>query len=72
MAGLMAAPMVVTEFVVMRAMYHDKRLNAFIAAASVVVGVLMFAFIRQQAIVGDRQFLRSMIPHRSGAILMCQ
>jgi uncharacterized protein (DUF305 family) len=28
--------------------------------------------MRTQAAVGDRQFLRSMIPHHSGAILMCE
>lgn len=27
--------------------------------------------IRQQTAVSDRQFLRSMIPHHAGAILMC-
>ena len=72
MAALMTAPMVVIELVVMRMMYRDRRLNALIIAASVVVGVAMFAFIRQQAAIGDRQFLRSMIPHHSGAILMCR
>jgi peptidoglycan/LPS O-acetylase OafA/YrhL len=72
MAGLMAAPMVLIELVVMRGMYHDKRLNAVLAAASALVGVLMFVFIRQQTAVSDGQFLRSMIPHHSGAILMCQ
>ena len=71
MAGLMAAPMVVIELLVMRAMYHDKRLNAVIIGASVMVGVLLFVFIRQQTAVSDRQFIRSMIPHHSGAILMC-
>jgi uncharacterized protein (DUF305 family) len=28
--------------------------------------------IRQQTAISDRQFLRSMIPHHAGAILMCQ
>lgn len=28
--------------------------------------------MRQQAAVGDRRFLRSMIPNHSGAIFMCQ
>ena len=28
--------------------------------------------MRDQVLVGDRQFLRSMIPHHSGAILMCE
>lgn len=72
MAGLMAAPMVIIELIVMRAMYHDRRLNALLIGASVIVGGLLFAFIRQQTVVADRQFLRLMIPHHSGAILMCR
>jgi uncharacterized protein (DUF305 family) len=28
--------------------------------------------LRQQTAISDRQFLRSMIPHHGGAILMCQ
>ena len=72
MAGLMTAPMVVIELVVMRRMYHNSRLNIVIIAASVVAGVLFFVFIREQTAITDRQFLRSMIPHHSGAILMCR
>jgi hypothetical protein len=71
MAGLMAAPMIVIELIVMRGMYHDKRRNALILAASVVAGIAFFGLIRQQTGVTDRQFLRSMIPHHAGAILMC-
>ena len=33
---------------------------------------LAYGAMRTQAAVGDRQFLRSMIPHHSGAVLMCQ
>jgi uncharacterized protein (DUF305 family) len=36
------------------------------------VFVLALAGIRSQAAIGDRQFVRSMIPHHSGAILMCR
>ena len=72
MAGLMTAPMVLIELLVMRAMYHDRRLNAFIIAGSVIVGLAFFLLIRQQGAVTDKQFLRSMIPHHAGAILMCQ
>lgn len=71
MAGLMAAPMAVIEIVVMRGMYPNKRLNAVIAVASVLLMGLFYLGIRQQLGVGDRQFVRSMVPHHSGAILMC-
>jgi uncharacterized protein (DUF305 family) len=72
MAGLMTAPMVVIELVVMRAMYQNMKLNALIVGGSVVAGIALFVFIQQQTAVGDRQFLRSMIPHHSAAILMCE
>src|SRR6266496_3408587 len=72
MAGLMTAPMIVIELLVMRGMYGDKRRNVLIISAAVVAGVVFFAFIRLQTGVSDRQFLRSMIPHHAGAILMCE
>lgn len=71
MAALMAAPMVPIELWLMSSMYKDRRRNMLFLAGSVALGVLAFAAIRQQTAVGDRQFLRSMIPHHSGAILMC-
>ena len=72
MAGLMAAPMVAIELWLMAGMYHNKRLNALLIAGSIVVTMVLFGLIRQQTGVSDRQFLRSMIPHHSGAILMCE
>jgi len=72
MAGLMTAPMLLIELVVMRGMYPDRRRNALISAISVALGVGMFVLIRQQTAIADEQFLRSMIPHHSGAILMCE
>ena len=72
MAGLMAAPMVLIELLLMSGMYHNKRLNAAIAGAAVVAAIVFFMLIRQQTGIGDRQFLRSMIPHHASAILMCQ
>ena len=71
MAGLMTAPMVVIEMLLMSAMYKDKKLNALLVAGSCVAGIAFFLFIRQQTAISDSQFLRSMIPHHSGAILMC-
>ena len=34
--------------------------------------IVCFALIRQQSVIHDRQFLKSMIPHHAGAILMCE
>lgn len=72
MAGLMTAPMVVIEVLLMGMMYKHKKLNVLIVGASVFLGILFFVLIRQQALIGDEQFLKSMIPHHSGAILMCE
>jgi uncharacterized protein (DUF305 family) len=72
MAGLMTAPMVVIELAVMRAMYLDKRRNALIIVGSLLAALVFFLLIRQQTAISDRQFLRSMIPHHAGAILMCE
>ena len=72
MAGLMTAPMVLIELLLMGGMYENKRFNAAIVAASIIAMVGFFVLIRQQVAITDRQFLRSMIPHHAGAILMCQ
>jgi uncharacterized protein (DUF305 family) len=72
MAGLMTAPMVLIELAVMRAMYQDKRRNALIITVSMIALLGFFFLIRQQAAISDQQFLRSMIPHHSGAMLMCE
>lgn len=72
MAGLMTAPMVVIELLLMSSMYKDKRKNTLIIATTVIVGVFCFIAIRQQVGISDKQFLRSMIPHHAGAVLMCE
>ena len=72
MAALMTAPMAILELALMGAMYQDKRKNAVIFAMAGLVLVGSWFAIRAQAGVGDRQFLKSMIPHHAGAILMCK
>jgi uncharacterized protein (DUF305 family) len=72
MAGLMAAPMVVIELALMGAMYSDERKNVVILVVSLVALGAFWVSIRRQAAITDRQFLRSMIPHHAGAILMCE
>jgi len=72
MTLMMVAPMAVVMLVSMRSMFPKKNLNIMIGVAAVLVFILSFAAMRTQAAVGDVQFLRSMIPHHSGAILMCE
>ena len=72
MAALMAAPMVVIELVVMRSMYKHRTANIAFFAASILVFAGSWFAIRQQTLIGDDQFLKSMIPHHAGAILMCE
>jgi uncharacterized protein (DUF305 family) len=71
MAGLMTAPMVLIELVVMRAMYKNAKANIAIVVVSTIALIGFFFAIRQQVAVGDTQFLRSMISHHGGAVLMC-
>lgn len=72
MAGLMAMPMLVLELVLMGGMYKHKQLNLMLIAIGVIAGVAFWVLIRQQAGITSRQFLKSMIPHHGGAILMCE
>jgi hypothetical protein len=72
MAGLMTAPMVLIELVLMRSMYPSTKLNAVLAVASLLAGIGCFLSIRRQAGISDRQFLKSMIPHHGAAVLMCE
>ncbi len=72
MAALMTASMILIELPLMSSMYKSQRLNAIIIAVGVIVLIGSFLMIRKQVAISDRQFLRSMIPHHAGAILMCQ
>ncbi len=72
MAGLMTAPMAMLELALMGGMYPNKRFNAMIWLVMLVLLVGCWFLIRQQGLIGDRQFLRSMIPHHASAILMCE
>lgn len=72
MAGLMAMPMVIFEVIIMKGMYMNKKRNALIIGGSMLALIAFFLFIRVQAGVGDKQFVRSMIQHHAGAILMAE
>lgn len=71
MAAIMTAPMLMLEVIMMGSMYESKKALNIILGVSVVALVAFFIFIRQQTLIYDSQFLRSMIPHHSSAILMC-
>ena len=72
MTLMMVAPMVVLMILAMKHMFPNKGANVAILAISAIGFLGSFALIRTQTTIGDRAFLRSMIPHHSGAILMCQ
>jgi Uncharacterized protein conserved in bacteria len=72
MALTMAAPMGVLMLALMGEMYTNARLNTALHIVFVALFIAAFAATRLQTFIGDEQFLRSMIPHHSGAILMCR
>ncbi len=72
MTLMMVSPMTIIMLISMRSMFPSPRVNLVLIAVSVVVFVASFVGMRTQAAVGDAEFLRSMIPHHSGAILMCE
>lgn len=72
MTLMMVAPMVVLMILAMRPMFPSKAVNTTLLIGSVGIFFGCFALIRTQTTIGDTAFLRSMIPHHSGAILMCQ
>lgn len=72
MALTMLAPMGAIMLATMAGMYPHRRLNLVIYVVLVLVFVAAFAGIRTQGAIGDEQFIASMIPHHSGAILMCR
>ncbi len=72
MTLMMVSPMVVLMVLAMRDMFPSNRLNTLLLLGSTVAFFGSFALIRTQTTIGDTAFLRSMIPHHSGAILMCE
>lgn len=72
MTLMMVAPMVVLMILAMLHMFPSKLANVLLIAIAVVAFLGSFALIRTQTTIGNTAFVRSMIPHHSGAILMCQ
>jgi hypothetical protein len=69
MTLLMIAPMAVLMLVFMGGMYKNKKLNIGIITGSVLVFILALVFLRTQTFIGERQYMKAMIPHHSSAIL---
>lgn len=72
MTLMMVAPMALLMLYTMRTMYPLRHLNRIIVTAALVALAGSYVGMRTQAGVHDADFLRSMIPHHSGAILMCE
>ena len=71
MTVLMVTPMVVVMLLVMGKMYPDARRNRKLMLGSVLLFAVALWAARTQTPIGNTQFLRSMIPHHSSAIVMC-
>jgi len=69
MSLLMVAPMALLMLIMMPMMYPDKKINLIIYTASVTVFVLSLLLLRTQTPIGDRQYMKAMIPHHSSAVL---
>ena len=72
MTLMMVAPMAIVMVASMKAMYPSRALNQAIVGLSLLVFAGSWFAIRDQAAIGDKAFIRSMIPHHSGAVLMCR
>ena len=71
MAVTMWAPMGIFMLATMPGMFPNKRLNIAHYAVFALLTIGSFWATRSQAASRNWQFVASMIPHHSGAILMC-
>ena len=72
MAVTMWAPMGIFMLATMPGMFPRKALNIALHGLFIALTIASFAATRSQTLIHDRQFIDSMIPHHSGAILMCR
>jgi len=69
MTLLMVAPMALLMLLLMPMMYKNIKRNTFIIVSSIIVFALALTLLRNQAFVGDENYMQAMIPHHSSAIL---
>ncbi|AQP46088.1 DUF305 domain-containing protein [Tessaracoccus flavus] len=72
MAVLMVAAMAVLMTVGMWSMLKNRTLNIILLVGFLALFLAAFFMGRSEVGVGDEGFLKSMIPHHSRAILVCQ
>ncbi|TQL47432.1 DUF305 family protein family protein [Homoserinimonas aerilata] len=72
MALLMVAAMAIVMLIGMWTMFKSTKTNIALLAGFAVLAVGVFALGRTETFVGNEQFLQSMIPHHSRAILVCE
>lgn len=70
MTGFMTAAMSVPMLLTMGQMFPTPRAKVIAWGVIVVMGLASWFLLRAEAGVGDRQFMRAMIPHHSAAIQM--
>jgi len=69
MTFIMGAGMAFVMLSFMLHMYENRKINIAIYALAAIVLVLATWLVRSQALVGDRAYMKGMIPHHSIAIL---
>ncbi len=72
MTLLMVSAMLVIELLIMKGMYQNKKINLAIIIFSVAIGIFSWFGIREQINVGDKEFVKGMIPHHAAAVLMSE
>ena len=72
MTLLMVSAMLVIEIWIMKGMYQNKKINRVIITFSLAIGVFSWFGIREQLFVGDKEFVKGMIPHHAAAVLMSE
>ncbi len=72
MAITMWAPMGIFMLATMPGMFPNRRANIALYVVFALLTAGSFWATRSQTLIDDGQFIDSMIPHHSGAILMCR
>lgn len=69
MTFVMGAAMTVVMLTFMMKMYTDQKVNLILFGSAAIVFLMALWLVRSQSTVGDRSYMRAMIPHHSIAIL---